>query len=384
MTDHAELVGRARELAPAIAERAAEAEAMRRPHDKTITELIDAELISMLVPRRWGGLECSLHTHREVVQIISAACMSTGWILAFCSGHNWMVLKFGEEAQSEFFDKKNYALVPVTTAPTISFEVTDGGLIASGRSPWGTGIVHADWVCTGGRASDGQIYFVAMRAEETTLVDTWHMAAMSGTGSNDFEVRDVFMPEHRVLRLRDFVNGDTPGARLHANPMYHLPLMPFIYCEAMPVFSGGLRGAASAFEHIVKNRVRTHSRAVVSEDKLAHARLGEAAAAALVAERLVLDQVSETIELASEGHRFSLEDRIRFKAQAGFVVNHCRQAVNDIIHNSGTSNFAVGASVQRCFRDINMLATHAFFEWDMSREQMGRSLLGLEPTTPLL
>lgn len=384
MTNHAELVGRARELAPVIAERAAEAETMRRPHDETVQDLIDAELISMLVPRRWGGLECSLHTHREVVEIISAADVSAGWILAFYSGHNWMVLKFGEQAQSEFFDGKNYALVPVTTAPTIKFEVTDGGLIASGRSPWGTGIVHADWVCTGGRGSDGEIYFVAMPAEDTTLVDSWHMSAMSGTGSNDFEVDGVFVPEHRMLRLLDFVVGDTPGARLHPNPMYQLPLMPFIYCEAMPVFSGGLRGATDAFEQIVRKRVRTHTRAVVAEDKLQHARLGEAAAAALVAERLVADQVSETTKLAAEGHRFSLEDRIRFKTQAGFVVNHCRQAVNDIIHNSGTSNFADDASVQRAFRDINMLATHAFFEWDMTREQMGRSLLGLEPTTPLL
>ena len=384
MSDHAELVGRARDLAPVIAERAADAEAMRRPPDETIRELIDAELISILVPRRWGGLQGSLHTHREVVEIISAACMSTGWILAFYSGHNWMALKFSEEAQAEFFDGKNYALIPVTTAPTIRIEPTDGGVIASGRSPWGTGIVHADWVCTGGRGSDGEIYIVAMRAEETTLVDSWHMAAMSGTGSNDFEIHDVFIPEHRVLRLLDFVNGDTPGARLHDDPVYLLPLMPFIYCEAMPVFSGGLRGATAAFEHIVKNRVRTHSRAVVADDKLAHAQLGEAAAAALVAERLVADQVRETIELAASGHAFSLDDRIRFKAQAGFVVDHCRRSVNDIIHHSGTSNFADDSPVQRFFRDINMLATHAFFESDMCREQMGRSLLGLKPTTPLI
>ncbi|WP_423922940.1 hypothetical protein [Candidatus Poriferisodalis sp.] len=257
-------------------------------------------------------------------------------------------------------------------------------MIASGRSPWGTGIVHADWVCTGGRGTDGEIYIVAMRATETTLVDSWHMAAMSGTGSNDFEIRDVFIPGHRVLRLIDFVDGDTPGARLHNDPLYLLPLMPFIYCEAMPVFSGGLRGAATAFEHIVKNRVRTHSRAVVADDKLAHAQLGEAAAAALVAERLVADQVRETIELANSGHTFSLSDRIRFKAQAGFVVDHCRRSVNDIIHHSGTSNFAADSPVQRFFRDINMLATHAFFESDMCREQMGRSLLGLKPTTPLI
>ena len=69
---HEELIDRARQLAPAITARAPQVEASRQLHDDTIAELLDAELLSILVPRRWGGHEQSIHTHREVVEIISA------------------------------------------------------------------------------------------------------------------------------------------------------------------------------------------------------------------------------------------------------------------------------------------------------------------------
>ena len=75
-TTSEELVDRARQLAPAIARRAAGIEAERQVHDDTIAELIDAELLSILVPARWGGHEASIQTHREVTEIISAACLS--------------------------------------------------------------------------------------------------------------------------------------------------------------------------------------------------------------------------------------------------------------------------------------------------------------------
>jgi len=32
-------------------------------------------------------------------------------------------------------------------------------------------------------------------ARETTLIDTWHVSGLKATGSNDFKVEEIFMPE---------------------------------------------------------------------------------------------------------------------------------------------------------------------------------------------
>lgn len=380
---HEELVDRARQLAPEIARRAAHVEAARQLHDDTVAELIDAELLSILVPRRWGGHELGIHTHRAVTEVISVACLSTGWIFAFYSGHNWMAVKFPERTQQELFAERGFAMIPVTTAPAMRVQPVEGGMVISGRVPWGSGIVHADWVSVAGAAADGTRHQFLVRAADTEIVDTWRMAAMSGTGSHDFELRDVFVPAHRTLPAGEFRNGDTPGARLHGNRQYLMPVLPFIYCETMGIFSGGIRGAVAAFEDIVRGRVRTHSGAALIDDRYSHIKLGEAAAAADVTERLVADLTQEAIDI-TEGGGFTMADRVRLKARAGFIVELCRRAVNDMVQHGGSSNFATAAPMQRYFRDFNMLATHAFYEWDTCRDQLGRTRLGLEPNHPLV
>ncbi len=130
----AELIERARALAPGIAARAAETEALRRPHDESIRELIEAGIIQMFVPKRWGGSEASLSTMMEVVEIISAACPSTGWIAAFYISHNIYVAKFPEETQEELYGPTGYTLLPAASAPDMKARKVEGGWIVSGRA----------------------------------------------------------------------------------------------------------------------------------------------------------------------------------------------------------------------------------------------------------
>src|SRR5690606_25593085 len=80
MTSSSELIGRAHDLLPTLKARAAETEALRRPHDDTIRDLIDAGIVQMLVPKRWGGAESDLKTVYEVVDVLAQGCISTAWI----------------------------------------------------------------------------------------------------------------------------------------------------------------------------------------------------------------------------------------------------------------------------------------------------------------
>ena len=125
--DTAELVDRARSLAPRIAQRAAQSEVSRAPMDETIQDLIDAELFQTLVPKRWGGHELSFDAHSQIVSIISAADVSTGWITAFYMGHNWIANKWSEKAQAEIFADRPYSLMPVATMPTNKAQKVPGG-----------------------------------------------------------------------------------------------------------------------------------------------------------------------------------------------------------------------------------------------------------------
>jgi len=382
LTLHDELVGRARELAPKIARKARAIEERRTPDPEILQDLIDAELMQLFVPRRWGGHEASLHTHREVVEAISAACMSTGWIAAFYIGHNCLALRFPEAAQEEFFCDRPFGLIPITNAPTLSATRVDGGWIVSGKSAWSSGIMDADWVCLAGKDDTSAVYTFAFPIDDVEIDDVWHYAGMSGTGSNTAVVSDAFVPEHRAVSALDFATGRL-AAELYDNPLLSAPLMSFILCEVMPVYSGGLRGAADAFETIVRNRTAAYAKSPMSENPRSHIQLGEALVNASMAERLVRDLYAQ-VEQGIEQRSIGISERVALKAQSAFIAEHCRLAVNEMAHCAGSSNFHLDSPIQRYFRDINTLATHVFCEWDSSRELLGRDRLGLEPNHPIV
>lgn len=382
LSRHDELVARARALAPKIGERARATEERRAPDPDILQDLIDAELMQILVPRRWGGHEAGLHTHREVVEIISAACLSTGWIAAFYMGHNCLALRFPEEAQKEFFADRPFALIPITNAPTLTAKRVAGGWVVSGQSAWASGIMDADWVCLGGKDETNGAHIFAFPIADVEIADVWHYAGMSGTGSNTAIIKDAFVPEHRAVSAPDFATGRF-AAELYDDPLYSAPLMSFILCEVMPVYSGGLRGAADAFETVVRNRTAAYAKAKMSENPRSHVLLGEALLNASIAERLVRDLYTQ-IEAGIAQHSIGISERVALKAQSAFIAEHCRRAVNEMVHHSGSSGFHLDSPIQRYFRDLNTLATHVFCDWDSSRELLGRDRLGLAPNHPIV
>lgn len=381
-TLHDELVGRAKELAPKIARFARATEERRAPAPEIMRDLIDAELMQILVPRRWGGHEATLRTHLEVVEAISASCISTGWITAFYIGHNCLATRFPEAAQKEFFAERPFTLMPITNAPTLSGKRVPGGWVVSGESAWASGIMDADWVCLGGKDDTNAVYTFAFPVKDVTVRDVWHYAGMAGTGSNTAVINEAFVPTHRAVAAADFATGRL-AAELFQNPMYSAPLMAIILCEVMPVYSGGLRGAADAFEQVVRDRTAAYAKAKMSENPRAHVLLGEALLNASIAERLVQD-LYVRIEQGIAQHSIDIAERVGFKAQAAFIAEHCRRAVNDMVHSAGSSSFHLDSPIQRYFRDLNTLATHVFCDWDTSRELLGRSRLGLAPNHPIV
>lgn len=378
----AELIQRARDLAPRIRERAAETERLRHPHDASIRDMIEAELIQMFVPRRFGGSEASLSTMLEVVEIISAACPSTGWIAAFYISHIIYVTKFPQAGQEELLGLNGYVLLPAAAAPDMAARKVDGGWIVSGRVSWGSGIAHADWVMMSGKAEDGMRSFV-MPVDAVEVVDVWNYVGMGGTGSNDYIAREVFVPDHRTIARESLQDGSTEGSRLYDNPLMSIPFMVSAYCTIVPVLTGALVGALAASQDIVARRVRNFSGVVVRDQQMAHISLGEQEIATRIATdmaRVIYGRAEQILH----SRPFTVEDRLEMKGRVAWVSKHCRDSVNAMMAAAGASSFHESQPLQRIWRDLNMVCSHAFWDWDATRELTGRQHLGLALNHPLV
>lgn len=377
-----QLLERARALAPTIAACASAAERLRKPHDEIIEALVDAEILQMLVPARWGAPESDLPTMFAVVEEISAACVSTGWIASFYINHNVYAAKFSEQLQREIFGTRGFTLMPGANSPTMKAVRAEGGWRVSGRASWGSGVMHADWVYVSGLTAEGPRAFTLPFAD-IRVEDVWHMAGMAGTGSNDIVIDDVFVPDYRVTNGVEFRAGPTAGSALYTNPLYSMPQLPLAYCTVVGVLSGGLKGMMHAYRDIVTKRVRNFSGSVVKDQQHAHVALGDLELRAMIAHDLAHGLI-EKVSAILHDRPFTLEDRVALKGHLAFVSHHVREGANAIMAAAGASSFHLDQPLQRYWRDLNTVCSHAFWDWDTTRELVGRQQLGLEPNHPLV
>ena len=380
-----ELLGRARELAPGYAARAQRTEEHRAPLAESLRELIDAGLLATLTPKVYGGHQLPVATMSQIVAVLSAGCPSTGWVSAFYMGAAWRAMIFPEQCQRELFADKAYLLNAGQASPLREVKRVKGGYRLSGQTPWSSGSVHAEWITFMGVAQ-GQdlppepLVFMVPRAE-AELVDTWQVAGMRGTGSNDMRVEDVFVPAHRAASFVAALEGKTPGQALHG-AMYQQPFIPFLMCEVVPVLVGALRGAAEAFTIRTRDRQGTLTGVKAANRQAAQMRLGRGLAAADAAETLLAAYLERYMRVRDEQNHIT--DRAAMKLKAAFITDLCRNAINDLARGFGGDGFREQSPLQRYFRDINMLAVHAFLDIDTAAETSGRLTLGLAADDAML
>lgn len=379
------LIERTHGLADKFARRAAAEDERRAPLDETIQDMIDSEILATLAPRVYGGHELDFATAAEIIKTLSAANPSAGWVAAFYMGAAWRLNIFSEQAQREIFADKPYVLSAGQAAPLREVMRVPGGYRISGQTPWGSGSVHAEWIvfmglATGGGVEPAPMTFVVPRAE-TEVLDTWHIAGMRGTGSNDIRVDDLFVPEYRATPFTDVLEGATAGQAVHANPMYQFPFIPFLMVEVVPVVTGILRGAATAFEARVRERQGTISGARAAAQQATQMRLGRALANADAAEILMAELIGSL--RPHPGQRDHIY-RNAMKMKGSYITDLCRNGVNDIARGIGGDGFRDHSPLQRYFRDINVLAVHAFLDIDTAAQTTGCLRLGLPTDDPLI
>lgn len=375
-----ELIARAVELAPLLAEHAAEAEQLRRPVDAVIDALRESGVFRLMVPRKYGGLEFDLDTFLEVGLALAEGDASMSWVTTFYIEHNWMLCQFPDSFQEELFSPRAYVLAPAALAPNGVAERVEGGFRVSGRWQWGTGVMHADWVLVGARVtnSDGSpdFRFLALPLADVEVDDVWFIDGMAGTGSNDIVVADAVVPEDRSVSILDMGSGHAYGASLHPSPLYRTPMLPILCLAASMPAVGQARGAVRNFRERMQERVLYASTNKQSEKPAAQMRLARAEIEVAQAEAQLRQLVAEVMELREDAN---VCDRARWAASAAMAVDQSKRVLLSVAEASGASAHFRSDPLQRSVRDVSTLSCHVVFDLDSRLEIYGRTLLGLDP-----
>jgi len=384
-----ELLARAEGLIAVLRERAPQAEALRRLPDETIADLRSSGLFRMLQPARVGGSELPFRALFELTAVIGQGCGSTAWVLANLAAHHWLLGMWHPEAQDEIWGGSPDSLISSALIfPRGRARRVEGGYRLSGRWPFSSGVDYSTWNMFGAVVSDEETgqsepRMFLVPASDYTVIDTWQVIGLAGTGSKDAEVDDVFVPAYRTLSTERIRGGLNRGSEVNPGTLYKLPAVSLFGFAIAGVSLGIARGAIQHFTETTRTRLSAYTGRNIADFTNIQEHLAEAAARADAAEAIVLRDCDEATRITEAGLVPSLEHRARYRRDGAFAASLCTKAVDLLFAASGGSAIYERNPIQRAFRDVHGANAHYMLNWDVSGAVYGRVALGLPPDAPL-
>ena len=385
-----EAVQHAAAMVPRLAERAAEAERIRRIPQATIDELHETGLMRLMQPARFGGSELGLDALMNVVTEIAKGCTSTAWVYSNLASHSWNIGQFDMRAQEDVWGTDPDALAATGLAfPCGRATPVEGGYKLSGKWPFASGIDASTWMLVGamaelpGRAPERRFFLVPQ--SQFRSLDNWDTYGLTGTGSHDVEVKDAFVPDHRSVSAEVFAAGQNlPGATLYENPLYAMPTFAaFAYVlSIVPIATS--KAVVEQFTAAMRARASTYTGTRLAELSSVQARIAEAAACVEFAETVVRRDWQELEAEANQRRYPSMETKLRWKRNVAFAAQLAVRAVDVLMPAAGAGGLSKSAYLQRQFRDLHAASSHIGLTWDVHAAAYGQSALGLQPNAGFL
>ena len=341
-------------------------------------------------PRAFGGYEYDFDVLVDLNIELAKVCASTAWVGGLLSAHQWLIASFPEQAQRDVWDANPEALACGSYAPATKAIASDGGYTLSGRWSFASGCDNAQWsLCAALLPSRTEAdrftpAFLLVPASDYAIDDNWNVVGLGGTGSKTLQLKDVFVPEHRVLTFLETTSGKTPGASLYAeNSAFSIPMLCNIPSCLASVAVGTAAGALEDYLEVTSKRV-TRGAVAGSNNRMAEfptiqLRVAEAAASTDAAREILLRDLRDRA-IAVRSHKpVSIEDRITSRRGQAFAVSLAIRASEALNASTGGQGLDLANPVQRAWRDANAVGRHISMNWDAVGTMYGQLALGLPP-----
>ncbi len=379
-----QLIARARALVPKLREYAQRCETQRRLPDEVAADIAASAITRVCQPRRFGGMEQDFETLSELMIELSHGDGSQGWVANVYAEHAYWIALFPEAAQQDVWGANPAAFVSSSISHVGNdVQRTADGCIVSGRWPFVSGVHHSDWTVIGELipepGGDARYHFLLVPAADRKVIDDWHTMGMAGTGSMSIALDRAFVPNHRMLANSEVAAGTSPGARIHANPIYRMPVFGFSSLGLASVPVGVAEAMTNDFAEFVAARIaRSIKPSTIAS---LQSRLTEASAEARAARLLVLDAARANMTKLRAGEVLDQGDAARTARNGAYACVLARRAVSRLFEATGGQGIRLGQPMQRAFRDVQAGAAHAALNWDLATTKFGRLMTG-QPAEP--
>jgi alkylation response protein AidB-like acyl-CoA dehydrogenase len=373
-------------VAPVLRDTAAASEAERRVAPAAMNALIDAGVLRAFLPTAYGGADLDGVTGLKMFEELAYNDSAAAWVGFISAAGAWLTVVLPPKGADELLADPR-AVINGTLLPGFGAVPVEGGYRITGRTAFASGCEHATWLqCQAVIMENGApkvhpngapaALIVNFPANEAEIIDTWRTLGMRGTGSHDFVVNDVFVPEHRVWAI---------GPYAPVNPAFTSPLAKLgIWWFSPGVATLALGIARAAVDDLIalaQAKTPTYTRTGLADKPVVQDKVARARAAVEAARAYVYSSLATAEEILRTEPKLTIEQGIPL-ALAGSQAIEASIAAVDLVHScAGTSGIRNEQRFQQYFRDVHTISQHAFAS--PSRfESVGKLLLGRESDWP--
>lgn len=353
-------------LAPSIRACAGEIDAARELPRPLFEALADARLFLLALPRSLGGMELDLPTYVTVLEELGRADASTAWIVNQVAIFSTYSIGMAPEAARQIWLETPRCIVANTPAKNARALAVSGGYRVTARQGFSTGCRHAAWIAAQGevtesgatRLVDGQpetrYFFVP--ASDVEIIDTWRVRGMRGTGTHDFSITDVFVPEARSVR--SFTPPPVSSPFSEVGPLYRIPRTLLFAAGDAGIALGVARTSLDAFVKLAEGKIPRGMKTPLRDQTMIQSAVGRCEAH-LRSGRAFLHETVRGVwpELCSKG-ALQREQRALLRLCTTHAIRLAVEVVDAVYDAAGATAIYESHPIQRCFQDIQVIRQH--------------------------
>jgi alkylation response protein AidB-like acyl-CoA dehydrogenase len=364
LPERAKLVGRI------ASEHAVFADREGRLADPVVEALHREGLYAMWVPRELGGAELRPLESLQVIENVAYGDPSAGWVLmasALAIGTGAAYL--GDAAVAELFSGERVPVIAGQGTRPGKAVPQNGGFSLSGSWSFASGIKHGTHIHTLGLiegTNEARIFVLPV--SQAKLIDNWDVLGLRGTGSIDYAIDSVFVPE-------DYTHVAATDVPRRGGSLYTVGIVGFAaMCHSAWACGIGRRALDELAAGVREKGGRAGTQAT---SESFHEQYAKAEGAYRAGRALVYETWSDLERTMYAGEKLSMRQQTLMRLAMAHVTWAAHEAVAFAYKAAGTTALRAG-TLQRLFRDMHAGTQHLVAS-PLVFQGVGRELAGLAP-----
>jgi alkylation response protein AidB-like acyl-CoA dehydrogenase len=297
---------------------------------------------------------------------------SVGWNIANCGIGQLITLGMPDEGVAEIYGGNPSAVLAGTAVAGGGTAVrVPGGYRVTGHWSFGSGANEASWMTGSFQILDdngeplrdpackAMHWRGTFRRAETEIVPgSWDTSGMRGTGSFDWTVKDVFLPERRCM-IHAGIPLDNQWSRW-PGLTYALPSFAWVGPHHSSVITGIARAGIEALIDLAGGKTpRGRGPGLLCDNPQVQDAIGRADTVLNAARAYRSSMIAEVWETIAAGAESTLEQRARLRMASANAADSARYAMDLVFRYGGSTSFKRQSRIAECWRDAQVVGQTA-------------------------